>query len=342
MKLSSILALALACCATSCVISPRRSPGGGTGGTGGTGVGQLYVSGTNGVSHFGSALTGSGDVSPTTVLNNANLTFPQQLVVDPTSNQLIIANGGSGASVVIFRAASSRTGSVAPDAVLAGNLTTFTGPNAVAFDRARDLLYVADGSRVLVFTGESAMAGNLNVAPTRIITTAFAPGAIFLDQNADRLYAADTAGDGIAVFDTASTKQDPVSPNRTIAGPTTGLNQPDGLALDNSGRLAVSNSGASSITVYASAATLNGDAAPVLTIAGTATGLGAPAQLVFDNSTNNGDLYIADTLAGDVLIYTNTSSASGTVNAAPNRNLAGTNTGLAVSGPRGITLDPTR
>src|SRR5436853_73429 len=71
------------------------------------------------------------------------------------------------------------------------------------------------------------------------------------------------------------------APIATISGGNTGINGPNGVAVESDGTIVVSNSGNSSITFYAAGA--NGNVAPIRTIAGNNTGLATPRQLTLDS-----------------------------------------------------------
>jgi len=109
--------------------------------------------------------------------------------------------------------------------------------------------------------------------------------------------------------------------------------------MDATGRLIVSNPSVPSITIY-NGATATGNAAPVATITGATTGLVSPDQLVFDN-TSGGTLYVADSGAAKIAIFTNFNTANGDV--APARSIVGASTTLSTtSASSGIALDTTR
>src|SRR5205823_13200320 len=70
------------------------------------------------------------------------------------------------------------------------------------------------------------------------------------------------------------------TPTATIAGGSTGLSRPAGIALDGAGNIYVSNFNNNSITVYAPGA--SGNATPTTTIAGGNTGLGGPVWITLE------------------------------------------------------------
>lgn len=119
------------------------------------------------------------------------------------------------------------------------------------------------------------------------------------------------------------------TPTLTLAGPETGLDNPNGIALDVTGDVFVANAGANSITEYAPEAT--GDSAPVATIAGPLTGLDRPSGLARDDA---GDLFVANADNSTVTEYA--PGAAG--NVAPKARIAGARTRLVR--PAGLVVDP--
>ena len=120
------------------------------------------------------------------------------------------------------------------------------------------------------------------------------------------------------------------APVKTLAGASTGLNNPRGIAVAGSGTTFVVNYNASpqSMTAYDGDWT-NGDTAPSKTLAGIATGIADPQDVAIDSS---GRTYIAN-LNGDVTVHAADWAAG---NTAPIRSIPtrGANTGLI--DPQGI------
>ena len=328
-----------------CVISPRRggTVSGGGGGGGGTPTGKLYVSNDSqsSILRFDNGLTVNGNVAPAaTISGTATLLHnPQYILLDTAADRLFVANL-NGSNILIWEQASTRTGNIAPTRTISS--AGLFAPTDLALDKGRDLLYVADGTHIFVFTGASIANGVVSAA--RDIVPGFSPGAIHLDATNDRLFAADPATNSVTVFDNASTLNGSVSGNRRLVGAATGLAQPFGLRIDGLGRLVVSNAApVPSITIYNSAATVNGNLAPAATISGSNTGLAGPTENSVNTSATNGELYVADPFGGKVEIFANLSSANG--NIAPTRTISGANTTLNGGGSataRGVAIDPTR
>jgi len=336
-----------------CVISPRRTLGGGggtptptptptpTGSPTPTPVptGKLYVmnSTTNTLLRFDNAFTANGNATPaaTIVGNNTTFSSPAFMTLDAANDSLYIADNGD-LSIVIYDSISTKDGNVAPSRIITG--PSLVAPTDVSLDKVRNLLYVADDLDILVYA--SASTANGTPAPVHDLTVPFAVSAIFIDGTNDRLFVADQAGNAIAVYDHASTLNGPITANRAVQGVNnTHLSNPGGVQVDGLGRLVVSNASPPSITIYSNAATADGDIAPVAEIAGANTGLSIPDQ-IFVDTTGTGTLYNADPGAARVAVFANFNTAGG--NIPPTRTISGANTGLTASGPVGLALDKTR
>lgn len=327
-----------------CVISPRRTVGGGTGsgGSGGTGAtgGQLYVTTPTSILRFSNAETINGNTAPDATITSTSFSVLQRLIVDPSNNRLYVVSQGNK-EILIFDNASTLTGSVTPTRFIGGSNTGLSAPLDLALDTTNDLLYVADGSIVFVFASASTVNGNVAPAVSTPMNFVDNVGAIFLDVANNLLYEADTSGATVNQVSNPNVQLGNPQTSAQIAGPDTKLSQPSGLALDRSGRLFVSNSVAPvSITSYQNASTANGDTVPVGTISGTGTLLQTPQQMLVNNNITNDELYVVDPAAGSILIYTNVVTTQG--NLAPARTISGSSTGLAVNGVRGLALDTTR
>lgn len=333
---------------TGCVISPRRTLGGGGSGSGGGGGGtaaggKLYVTTGNSILRFDNALNATGDVAPGgTILGAATgLSNPHSLQIDSGTDRLYVANQGAG-SVLIFSGASALTGNVAPTATLAGVNTGLSAPIGVALDTSKNLLYVADGITIFVYANVSTLSGTINSAPAQSFLTGFTISGIFLDVTNNTLYVADSADNTVAIYQSANAQTGVGFANGTIVGNDTTLSQPTGVVVDPAGRLIVSSPGPAgpNLTAFANPLIANGDVLPATIIKGSSTTLQAPAQMAVTNAITNGALYVADSTASSVIIYSPISTVTGNVNLSPSRTITGTSTTL--SSPSGIALDSTR
>jgi hypothetical protein len=144
------------------------------------------------------------------------------------------------------------------------------------------------------------------------------------------LFVANFKNNSITVY--TQTANGNVAPLRTIAGASTGLNGPFGVAADAvNNELFVTNSN-NSITVYPLDA--NGNVSPSRTLAGAATGLNSPLAAFVDPVNN--EIVVANNFdPGTVTVYSRTANG----NAAPIRTLSGAATGVLF--PISATVDTT-
>ncbi|WDT74332.1 MAG: hypothetical protein MPW16_13840 [Candidatus Manganitrophus sp.] len=172
----------------------------------------------------------AGPVTPDQILSNDALDTPRGLAVDLDRRVLYIANAG-GDSVLIFRNLEALNGSVAFDAEIGG----LGQPVAVAVDAANELLYVLDQEtlEIKVFDQLSTLSGSVIPSPVRVISGGFMvqPSALFLDPQNDLLYVADQGANRVYIFTEASSAEGEAH-HTTLAGNTTGLNQPVALSVD--------------------------------------------------------------------------------------------------------------
>jgi DNA-binding beta-propeller fold protein YncE len=228
---------------------------------------QLYVAntGANSILVFNNARTVTGGNAPDRTISNTTTPIaPTALFIDPVNDRLYVTSGNS---VLIYDSASTLDGStVTPTRVLAGGSTSLNAPTGIYVDITRNLLYVANATnQILVFNNADSVNGNIPFV--RSIPIASSSAGIFVDVMADRLYVANTTANSILVFDGASSAGSGSSPDRTLSGGGSMLNQPRDLFVDTgTDRLYVANSGADSVLVFNSASTANGTPAPDRTL----------------------------------------------------------------------------
>lgn len=160
-------------------------------------------------------------------------------------------------------------------------------------------------------------------------TVAALPGASSVFRaigNNGSLYVSNEGANSITVFAAGSTGN--ATPAITIQGANTGLNSPEGVAIDGSGNLHVANSGNNTVTTFALGAT--GNATPSRTIGGSNTGLTSPEGIATDAA---GNIYVSNQFENSILVF----AAGANGNVAPIRTIAGGGTGL--SRPMGMTVN---
>jgi uncharacterized protein YjiK len=173
-----------------------------------------------------------------------------------------------------------------------------------------------------------------NAAPTFPQPLLCTPTGIALDTSRN-IYVSNSGVDGnpsysVAVYPAGSTGQ--VPPSAVISGSATGLDVPEGIALDGTGNIYVANDGsnnsdADSVTVYPKGST--GNAAPSVVISGANTGLSDPQGIAVDGG---GNIYVTNS-NNTVTVY----PVGSTGNAVPSATIRGFSTGLY--DPIGIAVD---
>ncbi len=259
-----------------------------------------------------------------------------------------VPNTEDSGTVTVYAAGS--TGNIAPIATISGAATGLAYPAGIALDSSGNI-YVAN-SETANTTSSQEYAPSItvypagskgNASPISIIAgdntnLSSYPQSIALDSSRN-LYAEgyiEYVGDTINVYPAGSNGN--VSPAATIVGADTGLDGPDGIALDSGGNLYVSNGyggpvGGGSVTIYPAGS--SGDAVPIVTITSSFTGISYASSIAVDS---NGKIYVANEFGdaddnGSITIY----SADSYATDAPIATIAGDNTGL--SNPFGIALD---
>ncbi len=315
---------------------------------------QLYVVASY-LGVFNNISTTNGSILPArfiSALSPTPTTFYIQggLWLDAASDQMYVLSSppnyyNSYSSILVFTAASTISGDVAPARVISGAKTALNSPNALWLDSTSDQLYVSSGGNsvgngilneggncILVFTDASTINGD--VAPARVIsgTTTGLKSivALWVDATSDQIYALSSrppsyykTNSSILVFTDASTISGDIAPARVISGTTTELSEARAFWLDAvSDQLYVSNGGNNNILVFNNASTINGDVAPARVISGTTTGLNFPDAMWLDTASDQ--LYVSTRTSKEisskgsrVLVFTLASTING--NIAPSR-----------------------
>jgi hypothetical protein len=275
------------------------------------------------------AATANGNATPIATIAGSNTRLgPAEGVAFDSSGDMYVSNKGVGcvtSCIAVF--APGASGNVAPIRTICGDKTQLNGLIAgIAVDTAGNV-YVAEGpENILVF----AAGASGNVAPVRVITgqgTGLAtPVGIGVDTKGDIFVANETAGTGPvpgSITEYAPNASGAAAPIATIAGSSTLIASPRGLALAN-GNIYVVNGmpGAFSVAVFAQGT--NGNVTPSNFIMGPDTMLAAPNGIAVDSS---GNMYVTND-ASPAYITVYGSLIGGDV--PPMRLIQGSNTGLVL------------
>ena len=226
---------------------------------------QIYVANyaANSILVFNNARTTTGEVVPSRTISNTGTPIsPIGLFIDTVNDRLYVTSGNS---VLVYDSASTLDGNAITSArTLAGGSSTLSAPTGIFVDTTRNLLYVVNGnSQILVFNSASTVNGS-STAPIRSIPISSGSAGISVDVMADRLYV--VSGNSVLVFDDASTANSGSTPDRTLSGGGSMLNQPRDIFVDTgTDRIYVAN-GDDSILVFNNASTVNGTHAPNRTL----------------------------------------------------------------------------
>lgn len=294
----------------------------------------LYVANTFGNNITVFAPGAQGDATPTAVIagSETRLDLPVAVALDAAGNVYVANFDDLVPSITVY--AAGAVGNAAPIAVIAGGNTGLCDPFALAIAPSGDL-YVANHctNSITIY----APGANGDVAPTDAIvgnnTGLSAPSGIAFDGSG-RLYVAnqgDFVGESASVAVFASGAQGDATPLRTIAGGSTGLAAPGGIALDAAGNVFVPNAIATpaDITIYGP--TADGDVPPLNTIVTDFVGniadlnfvIGFPIGIAVDPL---GNVHVASFGNHSVVVYA--AGASGV--STPLTLIAGGNTGLSM------------
>jgi 6-phosphogluconolactonase (cycloisomerase 2 family) len=274
----------------------------------------------------------SGSTTPATTISQQNAF--QTIKHESSPCPCLYAVNQQGNSITVY--ASGATGNAKPIQDISGSKTGLSMPFGVAVDGSGNIYVTNNGEDSIDIYAAGATG---NVAPIRqIIGVPYHyPKGIAIDPINGDIYVAKPLANSIAIF--APSASGKASPIASIQGSQTGLNDPQGVALDTSANIYITNkgddasTGNDSVTVYAAGST--GNVAPTQTIAGPRTKLDLPLQLALDSSSN---IYVANFTypnSGNGSLTAYAAKANG--NVAPIEKIKRAKTELSL--PAGIALD---
>lgn len=265
-----------------------------------------------------STLEGSIELGISLAGGLTRLTRPQYLTIDPTSNELIVADEGTSA-ILFFNDVDALRGDLPPTRVLTGPATELVGPVQTFVDTEADELYVLDKalSRVLVFPRASTIEGDVVPirrlgGPTSGITF---PSSFIFRNNTEQLSVLNPTE--IVTFESyRSVNGDPPPSGRFGGAATTFSNLAYGLLTDN-GSLIVVDSGIDRILTFEDFQSDQFNRAPTRFVEGGNSRITEPRQFVLQGDT----MYLAN--GGEVLVFADISQLDG--NPFPTRRFSGLN-----------------
>lgn len=267
----------------------------------------------------------AGDVLPRTIItgDNALLTNPSDVVLD-AGGSLIAANPEDNRLNGYLNGLTA-SGIVPPNRLVSGTETQFNGPEALAYDASRDLLYAGnyDGvpGFVCVFENASRPGFSGRIAPVRRINSYGMMNVRALRLTSDgTLYVGSSGNHAVAVFPNAASLTGQVTPARTIWRQNS--SSLSDFELDTANRLYLLDRNERRLFVYDGAATLDGEQTGGRQI--NLVGAADPAGVVVDR---DGVGYISDAAANAILVIRGIGTKSGDVTA--DATISGPQTGLS-------------
>jgi hypothetical protein len=274
------------------------------------GAGNLYVANTDGDSVTVYAANANGSPNPIATITGSEtgLKSPSGIALDIKGNIYVAnAKGGTSSQGSITVYPPHSTGDATPVATISGANTGLNEPVGVALD-PRGNIYAVNRAG---FTGLGSVTvyqsgSNGNIAPVRKLagerTRISTPAGIALDAArniyvTNECYGRDCRGGhgvgAVEVFPPTSTGD--TAPTNIFGGSCSGMDSPNGIAVDGEGNVYIANSGpvpdppAAAVTMYPAGS--SGCAEPAALICAGAAGLSRPAGLTLDS---RGNIYVSD------------------------------------------------
>jgi hypothetical protein len=294
----------------------------------------LFVTNTSANSVTEYAQGANGDATPVAILVGPHtaLNSPSAAALDSTGRLYV---GNFTPSITEYAAGAN--GDSSPSATIQGGGSGLGNPHGEGLDPSGNL-WVANPlfnvNSVTEYANPTAGPSTPTATISGTSTGLNGPNGLAVASDGTIVVANSGAPGGGSITFYAPSPTGNVAPIRTIAGTSTGLNIPRGLALDSAGNIFVANELAGSVTEYPAGS--SGNQAPTITIAGTNTGLAAPEGLAVDS---DGHIYVANFGADSNGVGLNsvTEYAAGvTGNVSPIATIRGSHTGI--NGPVGLAV----
>ena len=283
------------------------------------------------------------DLAPVRVIRDTYPTY-SAVAVDPVRNEIILQDENLFQVLVFDSMANTPPSATMTEQkrVLGGDLTKLEFNCGLYVDPKTGDIYSVnnDTTDTMVIFSRNAQG---NVKPDRELYTPHRTYGVAVDEEAQELYlTVEHPPQVVAYRKMASGDEKPL---RSLAGPSTQLEDAHGITIDTKNQLMyVSNHGHKSdptvpgggsfeppaITVYPLKA--SGDVAPLRVIEGLKTQLNWPAHIYLD--TERQELYVANDGASSILVF----RAGDKGNVAPIRAIKGPKTGL--KNPTGVQVVP--
>jgi hypothetical protein len=281
-------------------------------------------------------LASKGDVTPIATIagDDTGLLEAWGIAVDSSGYLYVANNVGPGGTVVVYPPKSNMNAS--PSATI--DVGAF--PTGVAVDSSRNLYVTSHEFNTVAIYSPGSSGDDPPIAAIGGDNTGLdGPAGIALDSEGNIYVVNQNAQPEATITVYPAGSNGNVTPAATIAGDSTGLNFPAGIAVDSKGYMYVTNFeggplGAGSITIYAPGS--NGDVAPSATITGSRTELNEPFFGIAVDSTRK--IYVAN-VASPTGPTTITAYAPGSHgNVRPIYTITGNSTGL--THPLGLAIGP--
>jgi len=217
---------------------------------------------------------------------------------------------------------------------------TVAGPNGLALDSVKNLIFVTNGGSSSSVTAydSTGTASDIRASISGASTGLSGPSGIYVDGQHSEIGVANSGNSSVTIYDNGlGAPLGNALPLYIINGSSSKLSQPGGIAIypDSGDSIIVAaNGGNNSLTFYSRNALVKTNiVSPVHTLVGFSTGLNFPCGLYVD--TTHQEIGVANNGNNSITIYDLTMSVDG--NVSPIRTIQGPDAGLSV--PCGLYVD---